>query len=174
MKTPQEVWQQHSKLVIVTGEMGAGKTTWVRHFIDYARTQQATVCGLLSLALFEDGIKNGIGLVNLATGEQRQLARLRLASDGEQAGVTTKRWRFDPDTLAWGDSVLRAITETDLLVIDEIGPLELEQGAGWQSALMLLDADQCYRMACIVVRPGLLPSALSRWPHALVFYCPVS
>jgi nucleoside-triphosphatase len=159
-----DIWQQNPKLLIVTGELGAGKTTWVRHFIDYAYHQQAEVCGLLSPAIFEGGVKTGIGLVNLTTGEQRQLARLRTQNT---PGIATKRWTFDEEVLAWGNAILRDITQADLLIIDELGPLELEQGTGWQSALTLLDTDTLYNRACVVIRPSLIPIALARWPHAV-------
>jgi nucleoside-triphosphatase THEP1 len=172
MVTPDEILSQRPKLLIVTGEMGAGKTTWVRHFIDYARTQHAEVRGLFSPAIFENGVKTGIGLVNLATGEQRQLARQRTDAPDNTAQIVTKCWQFDPDVLAWGDAVLRAIIHTNILVIDEIGPLELERGAGWQSALALLDADQQYSTACVVIRPNLVTTALSRWPHAFISTIP--
>jgi len=155
-------------LLIITGDMGAGKTTWCRNFIDHIRTQGHTVSGLLSPALFDDGTKTGIALLNLSTGEQRQLARLR-TGDSAPAGIATRRWAFDSDVLAWGDSILRAMPSTYLLVIDELGPLELEQGAGWQSALPLLDSGEQYEMACVVIRPSLVPVAWARWPHAVVF-----
>lgn len=167
-----DIWNHHPKLLIVTGEIGAGKTIWTRDFIDYVRAQRAEIRGLLSPAIFENGVKTGIGLVNLATGEQRQLAWLRTDTSDENKGIVTKRWRFDPDVLAWGDTVLRDISHTELLIIDEIGPLELEHGAGWQSALKLLDAQDTYRSACVVIRPGLITTALLRWPHGMVIECP--
>jgi nucleoside-triphosphatase THEP1 len=171
MMTSQDLWEQHPKLLIVTGEIGTGKTTWCQQWIDYAREQQARVCGLLSPALVQDGLKIGIQLVNLATREQRLLAWLRAGDKDNATGITTKRWRFDPDTLAWGDTVLQDITNTDVLIIDELGPLELEYGIGWQSALELINSEEAYGMACIVVRPALVPVALSRWPHALTLEC---
>lgn len=170
MITPAEIWKQRPKLLIITGEMGAGKTTWVRHFIDYARTQNADVRGLLSPPIFENSVKTEINLVNLETGEQRKLAHLRTAEPTAQ--IVTKCWEFDPDVLAWGDAVLRAIIRADILIVDEIGPLELERGAGWQSALALLDASQLYTTACVVIRPNLIPPALSRWPHASISTIP--
>jgi nucleoside-triphosphatase THEP1 len=169
MITPRDLWEHPPKLLIVTGEIGTGKTTWCRQLIDYARAQQARVCGLLSPALIQDGLKTGIQLVNLATREQRRLAWLR--TDDHTPGIATQRWQFDPIVLAWGDTVLRDITHANVLVIDELGPLEFERGAGWQSALGLIDSDRRYDMACVVVRPALLPVALSRWPHALTLEC---
>ncbi len=164
MSAFQVLWEQHPNLLIVTGEVGAGKTTWCQGWIKYVRARQVTVCGLLSPARFEDGHKTGIRLVNLATAEERLLAWLRAGED--TTGVATQRWQFDPAVLAWGDTILRAIEHTDVLVIDELGPLELERGEGWVSALALLDSSRHYDMACVVVRPALVPAALARWPHA--------
>jgi hypothetical protein len=48
-----------------------------------------------------------------------------------------------------------------------VGPLELEEGYGYQEALRLLDEGR-YRAALVVVRPALLALARVRWPQAQV------
>ena len=53
-------------------------------------------------------------------------------------------------------------------MIDELGPLELEEGHGYQEALRLLDEER-YHTALVVVRPALLPLACLRWPDAQVY-----
>ncbi len=45
---------------------------------------------------------------------------------------------FDPAVLAWGNQVLRDSIPTDLLIVDEIGPLEFNQAIGWVSAFDVL------------------------------------
>jgi nucleoside-triphosphatase THEP1 len=72
-------------------------------------------------------------------------------------------YSFDPDGLARARRVLiRAISaECDLLIIDEIGPLELEQGEGFAPILDLLPVEGPTH-TLIVVRPALLDQLL---PH---------
>lgn len=49
----------------------------------------------------------------------------------------------------------------DLLVIDEVGPLELERGKGWVSAFDVLRAG-AYALALLVVRPELIAQVCDR------------
>jgi nucleoside-triphosphatase len=163
--TPEQAWATGHKRLFVTGEMQSGKTTWCARMVAHVRDSGATVRGVLSPAVFVDGVKVGIDLVNLATDERHHLADRRQANDTGE--ILTEQWRFAPDVLAWGDTVLRQINAADLLLIDELGPLELTRGAGWQSALALLDAER-YRTACVVVRPALLNHALQRWGGHIV------
>jgi hypothetical protein len=56
-----------------------------------------------------------------------------------------------------------------LLVIDELGPVEFDQGRGLTKAFDILDS-QTYRLAVAVVRPDLLERACKRWPSARVYF----
>ena len=55
----------------------------------------------------------------------------------------------------------------DLLVVDELGPLEFARGVGLTEGLTAVDAGR-YAVACVVVRPALVDEALRRWPDATV------
>jgi len=65
------------------------------------------------------------------------LRRLTLGT-GASAAVVQGRFRFDPETLAWGDAALAQATPCHLLVVDELGPLEIERGQGWPKAFDVL------------------------------------
>ena len=58
----------------------------------------------------------------------------------------------------WGNRVLASSLPCDLLLIDELGPLEFNLGLGWVSALDLIQSGQ-YRQALVVIRPELLAKA---------------
>lgn len=83
-------------------------------------------------------------------------------SEGES---TVGCWQLDKSVLAWGNEILAGLKNEQIVVIDEIGPLELEAGDGFREALALLD-EKRYRAALVVVRPALLPLARLRWPLA--------
>lgn len=154
--------------VLVTGARGAGKSRWCARLVEVGRRRGWRVVGVASPARFEGHLKTGIGLLDLATGEERTLAALRRA-DGDASGPATERWRFDDAVLAWGNAALARAAEdrADLLVVDELGPLEFQRGTGFQAGLAALDAGR-FALACAVVRPSLLEAALARWPDALV------
>ncbi|MBN1265553.1 MAG: ATP-binding cassette domain-containing protein [Anaerolineales bacterium] len=150
------------QLVVVTGLSGAGKTTWCREMVKHAKAKGLTVGGLLSPAVFEEGRKTGIDLIDLVSGEQRPLAKLR----GETvSGVGTAQWDLDPEVIAWGDAILTEQPDCDILVLDELGPLEFFRKEGFLSGLALIDQKQ-FRAAFVVVRSSLLPFAQQRWPYA--------
>lgn len=106
-------------------------------------------------ARFANGRKMAIEVLDLRTGRHRMLA-WRRSTTSPPLGLHTDAWTFDEEALAWGHAVLQAATPCDLLVIDELGPLELVQGQGWMIGLDPLRAGR-YRLALVVVRPALLP-----------------
>ncbi|MEA3326730.1 MAG: ATP-binding cassette domain-containing protein [Chloroflexota bacterium] len=152
------------QLILVTGLRGAGKTSWCSKLAKVAQEQGLNVSGILSPGIFTGKRKIGIAVKNLATGEQHQLAELR---KGEFEGLSTPRWRFNPESMSWANDVLRYTIQNDLLIIDEIGPIELLRGEGLSAGIERIDHNQ-YKVACVVVRPSLVPTALQRWPHATV------
>lgn len=152
------------QLIIVTGLSGTGKTTWCRRLAELAERQGLHVTGILSPGIFKNNQKIGIAVKDLHTGEQHQLAKLR---GDEDAQLATPRWAFEPDILAWANERLSSSPPGDLLIIDELGPLEFLRDEGLMAGMERIDSAQ-YKVACVVVRSSLLPKALQRWPHAVV------
>lgn len=152
------------QLFLITGLSGVGKTTWCGELIELAQAQGLRVAGLWSPAVFENGRKIGIDMVDVHSNERRRLAHLR---GRETAAVSTIQWAFDPEVIIWGNQTLDNLPENDLLVIDELGPLEFMREEGLMAGLRVLDAG-AYRVAVVVIRPSLLPEAQARWPHAQV------
>jgi nucleoside-triphosphatase THEP1 len=130
------------------------------------------------------GVKVGFEAVDVGSGERWPLARTddpSTSRSGERSPEQSRRiaqpsgqrrelggprvgpYSFDPDGLARALRVLRGAISSpcDLLVIDEIGPLELEQGKGFAPILDLLPVGAPTH-TLIVVRPALLDPLL---PH---------
>jgi nucleoside-triphosphatase len=139
------------QLWMLTGERGAGKTTFCRSLAAHAHLQGWEVAGLLSPAVFEGGGKTGILAEDIRTGETRLLA-----SSSPQPSLTQPLgdWHFDLATINWGNQVLESSLPCDLLIVDELGPLELVYRKGWQAALNVLHSGQ-YQCAVVVIRPAL-------------------
>ena len=138
-------------MVILSGECGSGKTTICTRVVALARARGLGVAGVLTLPRLAGGCKVGLDVEEIRTSQRRPLAERVGTTDGP----ATERWHFHADGLAWGTMVLRRATPCDLLVIDELGPLELAQGQGWTVGLDLLLASR-YRLALVAVRPALL------------------
>lgn len=159
-----------SRLIALTGTRGAGKTTLCQTLVAQARDAGWLVAGLLSPAVFTAGVKTGILAQNLLTGETRKLAVHAAAlpeADTHSAWLRFGRWLFDQAVLDWGNEVLAAALPCDLLIVDELGPLELLQGSGWVNGLAWLRLAN-YRYGVVVVRPELLAMAQQTLPVAQV------
>jgi nucleoside-triphosphatase THEP1 len=150
-----------AQLFIVTGERGAGKTTCCARLIELARSGGWQIAGVLSPAVIVAGVKTGIDVIDLRSGQRRHLATLNL----EAQAPHDLHWRFDPEALDWGNTVLQAATPCEVLIVDELGVLEFERGQGWLAGLRAIDAGD-YRWGVVVIRPELLNAAQQRWPQA--------
>lgn len=156
----------HGDLYLVSGERGAGKTTFCGALVETALSMHPGLlaAGVLSPKVMEAGEQTAIDVVDITTARRRRLASRR-GGAGLPGGPATIRWQFSAGALAWGDAVLRSATPCDLLVVDELGPLEFERKEGWPSGLAAVDS-AAFKVAFVVVRPDLLGTARARWPRA--------
>jgi len=153
------------RIILLSGAFDAGKTTLLLMLLDELESSGLKVAGVISPPILKDGEKVGIALRDLATGFTRQLAVLRaLAGD---SAISTKRWSFSTEGMADANRILAEATPCDVLIIDELGPLEFEGQAGWTNGLAAIDSGR-YALAICVVRPSLIENARSRWPQAQV------
>lgn len=150
-------------LFLITGYRGSGKTSFCRKMVAAAREAGWKTAGLLSNPVFEEGVRTAIEVEDLRSGETRTLATRAQTPEAGTPGA--RHWKFDDSALDWGDAVLAAAAPCDLLVVDELGPLEFERGEGWQSGLEAVDSRQ-YAIAFVVIRSELLGDALARWDEA--------
>ncbi len=142
-----------ARILLLSACTNAGKTTACTRLVSQARRHALQVRGILALSPGSgDDPKGTIVALNLASGEERTLAEIR--PDGKPR--TVGRYRFDPAVLEWAlGSVLEALeSPCDLVIVDEIGPLELLQGGGYAPALDRL-ASSPARAVLLVVRREL-------------------
>ncbi|MGB9300103.1 MAG: nucleoside-triphosphatase [Anaerolineae bacterium] len=140
-----------TRVVVLTGERGVGKTHLCQAVVEQAGKIGFRCAGVLSRAVFDGEEKAAITLVDVATSAERTLA----VADDTPGELRWGRYRFVPSTLAWGSDLLTGATPCDLLIVDELGPLELTLGLGLEAALDVLD-EGAFSLALVVVRPELL------------------
>jgi energy-coupling factor transport system ATP-binding protein len=158
-------------VTLLTGPRGSGKTTACRALVAEMRGAGRRVGGVVCPARLRDGVKVGIDVVEVAGGRRRQLATKAgddtVRGNGRGGELALGAWSFDREALAWADEALAATSPLcDLVVVDELGPLELLRGEGFTAALDLVDAGRGLVVA--VVREELLDVARARWPLAQV------
>jgi len=141
----------NARTIILTGERGVGKSTVCLETIALAQARKYPCGGILTLSR-PDGSRD---VLDVRSGDTR---RLTLEPDASPA-VTLGRFRFDPETLAWGNETLaHDASPCHLLVVDELGPLEIERGQGWLKAFDVLHRHS-FALALVVVRPELVVQA---------------
>ena len=139
-------------IVVVSGWRDVGKTSYCQRAVDAYRAAGRTVHGLLSPGRFEQQKKTGFFAQDLRSRETRLAASTIPAElDGIQLGP----WTFDAQVFAWGNRCLQQADGADVLVIDELGPLEFNRQIGWMAGFDLLRRKN-YRLALVVIRPECL------------------
>ncbi|HEY72282.1 MAG: hypothetical protein DRJ03_06080 [Chloroflexi bacterium] len=144
-------------IIILSGERGAGKSTVCRKTVSLAQAQGYVCGGLITLRCPGDDLD----VLDARDGSTRRLT----LDPGDSPAVIQGRFRFSPGTLAWGNNVLARAAPCDLLVVDELGPLEIEQGWGWQRAFSVLHKAK-FALALVVVRPELVAQAQLKLPKS--------
>ena len=152
-------------LYLLTGQRSSGKTTLCSRLAKLKTAQGWRVSGLLSPARLEGKGKTGIEAQDIRTGVTHLLAS---QIPGEISGFRFGVWHFDPAILAWGNQVLEQSIPTDLLIVDELGPLEFDLATGWIKAFEVLTRGQ-FRAALVVVRPECLEEAQKRLKISRIF-----
>ena len=140
-----------------------GKTTVCKQVAELARELGYDPAGVLAPALLdEDGLPAAYHALMVSDGQQRLLAR----ANGDLGGPRTSRYSFDADVFSWVIGRLRAAISQgcDLLIVDEIGPLELERGRGLAPLLSDLSARRLPPLL-LVVRPELIGQLQNRFPN---------
>jgi len=147
-------------LLLLTGAIGVGKTTVCCKVVGLARAGGRQPRGILTPPLYDaDGAKAGFEALDVASGRRWPLAHKTEPLGGPRVGP----YAFDRSGL---ERALRALRKamapgTDLLVVDEIGPLELEQGDGFAPLLEALPRGGPDHVL-LVVRSGLVEAACRR------------
>lgn len=144
---------------LLTGPVGVGKTTVAERVVSLALRRGMVCAGLLAPAMVNScGQKAGIWGVDILSGERRILARTDRDLGGPEVGL----YSFDAGALAWAVGVVVAAAKAcDLLVVDEIGKLELWRSAGLAPILPHLASGEIGR-SLVLVRDSLLAELQAR------------
>ena len=135
-------------LIILTGSIGAGKSTVCLKLVEWARRTGLACGGVLSHKM-EGG---GIIVEDVQTGEQMDLA----GPSSSYSGPAIGDYSFSPEGIAFGIPAIEKAMGLPLAIIDELGPLELS-GRGFSNAVPLLREPR-EGAQLVVIREELLNS----------------
>jgi nucleoside-triphosphatase THEP1 len=153
-------FQPASQVFILTGKVQGGKSTLVEAVIQELRGAGLRIAGVVSRGIDREGKRQGYRLVNIESMETCPLASLDPVKDWFQF----RRFFFNPAAIGLGRTWLEEglLGSADLLLIDEVGPMEL-QGGGWAPFLEKLADRKNTPSQLWVVREQILTEVIEKW-----------
>ncbi len=116
-------YMQETIKIGITGLPGSGKTENLIRIINLLEEHEKLVGGMITEPIMEDTIKVGFSVMNWQTKEKGVLAHKDIETD-KQIG----EYYLDLDVLEniGVNAIRQAIDEADVIVIDEVGKMEVE------------------------------------------------
>lgn len=150
---------QRDPVYLLVGDRGCGKTSTLQMLVSELEVRGYRVGGLIAKGLWRDNERYGFDLVDLNTKQSCPLCR----RDATQAASQHGPYGFLSTGLEFGVAALssEALKDVDLVVIDEIGPLEL-RGEGWAKSLSSIVENLSCPMI-LTVRSRLSQQVTSTW-----------
>jgi len=147
------------KIFIITGLRNEGKTAYVKKIVEELKRKNFPVGGILSMKVMEDTRIIGYDIVDIETNDKEVFLRVNEEIWKEKAG----KFHINPKGLEMGIAILNParLTDKKLVVIDEIGLLELEN-KGWAGCLQELIRTSKNNLL-ITVRDTLIEDVLTKW-----------
>jgi len=124
----------------ITGLPGAGKTQALKKVMEMLELEGVKIGGMITEPIVEEKHRKGFHIVDWTSKQKRVFAHLTLI----QSKVAIGRYRVDLAALdEVGVPALRsAIDQADLIVIDEVGKMELESENFVKTVKEALDAEK--------------------------------
>ncbi|MFW5974633.1 MAG: nucleoside-triphosphatase [Bacteroidota bacterium] len=151
--------QSRPDIFILTGDVDEGKTTTARKITSLLKVGGYQVAGFFSAKLQEGANKHSYAVEEISSGRQVLLC----SPQADTGPVRTGRFYFSEEGLSFGRNILLQAAEQppDLIVVDELGPLELND-KGWTPAL-----EQVLNQSSIpqlwIVREKLVNIIMRKW-----------
>ncbi len=125
--------------MLVTGRPGVGKTSVLLRVANELRNRGYKVGGMIGREVREGGIRVGFEVIDFSSGQRGWLAHINQSS-----GPKVSKYRVNlTDLEAVGVSSIRdAIENMDIVIVDEIGPMELFSSAFRDAVAQALESNK--------------------------------
>lgn len=143
-------------VMVVTGRSGSGKTPALERVVAELERRDQPVFGFLQPPLWRDGRKSGFDILDVRSKATAPLGRRIVAGEGEHGTPFV----FDGAGLALARTALANPPRDGILIIDEIGPVEL-RGQGHWPAVARAWRRASPRAAVLTLRRQLIPAFLA-------------
>lgn len=152
--------------IVLTGPKCAGKSTVLTRVAAYMKEKGLGVDGVISPRIWKNGVRYGYNVINVATGAVNLLAAESDALEGELIKFCS--FSFSKSAFDSGNSGIIGGLQSDLLIVDEIGNMELG-GEGWGSSMPRVAERK--KPTLLSVRQDVVDKIHDKWgitPHAIV------
>jgi len=147
-----------NKIFIVTGSKGEGKTTQIQKIVVALKNQNISIGGILSPRVMENGATAGYDIQDIMTNER--VAFLRKTSDERSPGIGS--YSILPEGMKKGCQALKnSQNNTQVVVIDEVGRLELNNKGWAENIHRLLNGSKCPLI--LSVRERFMEEIIDKW-----------
>jgi nucleoside-triphosphatase THEP1 len=147
------------EIVIITGDIGQGKTTIAQMVVNTLRERNIKVKGFLSVGINDNGVRTGFNLIDIESSEEIELCSI--VKDNLRFRIG--KYYFNNEAIAKGLHILDTENSegSQLIVIDEIGPLELSN-KGWSGAIEKICKSSTLPQLW-VVRENIINKIVRKW-----------
>jgi nucleoside-triphosphatase THEP1 len=142
-------------IFILTGSVHSGKTSLLERVVQEFKRKKLVVDGFLSEAVFKGQERVGYDLFDLRRGKSIPLIR----KEGKKAWQRVGSYFFIPSGLEEAQRIISRSQNSDICVVDEVGPLELSGKGFWPALKPILFPPLTPFL--ITVRKGILENFLS-------------
>jgi nucleoside-triphosphatase THEP1 len=146
------------RFLIITGEVNSGKTSTVEKIISDLRAVQKNVGGVYSKGIFSENEKTGFIVVDIKSGEAKQLASIQ--SDNN-FNLNQGRFYFNPEIFREYNTKILNSLNSDVIIIDEVGKLELDE-KGFSPSVQFLINEFAGKII-LVVRKSLADKVFNKF-----------
>ncbi len=143
-------------IFFITGAIGQGKTTCVQAIVAALQREELVVAGLYSPRLLQEGVTVGYDVVDIQNGRRSRFLHIQ----GDPGMGRIGRFYIHPQGLALGRKALAA-AKAHVVVIDQIGPLEMD-GGGWLEPLQRWLRVPDTKLV-LTARPDLVDDMMRLW-----------
>ena len=127
------------RLFFLTGSPGTGKTTVLQRTVEALKNAEVEIGGMISHEVREEETRVGFEIIDLGTKKRGWLAHVN-QPDGPQVG---KYRVILKDLEAIGaESIRNAVAKAQVIVIDEVGPMELHSLAFKEAVVQALSSSK--------------------------------
>lgn len=122
-------------IIIITGEQGSGKTTFLQELLFELANKDVQIGGILAEGFWKNYERDYFELIDLKSNNKLLFCQ----REPKEGWEKLRHFYINPEGQKFGEAALdpEYLKDSDILVVDEIGPFELK-GKGWAKSIEFL------------------------------------